>query len=318
MKVQCEIIRDILPLYAEDMVSQPTRDMVDEHLADCEGCRSELNTLKNEPTVMEADTTSLQRVSRSIRHRRWLSVMTVFFFLVTLVSGTVMLLDANIYLSAEEAVEDIWQENNVVKIRWDNRVIANGSHVNTEDPSNYAVTGWTNLINILFPTEKVPYDALDEEVKSHITREAYDSMDNTSSYSMAEGQDSCNFWYYDLADGTVELILDADMTWPDERLMKDGGQCKGYVYGLSIVCIVCTAVGLLLEKKWYGQLLLRAAILSGCGLLSAVIVTAGQLVDIYGTFTEMMVDSTVVVLPMALCALCGYELLRLHRQDKGL
>ena len=127
MKIQCEIIRDILPLYAEDMVSKPTREMVEEHLADCEGCTAELIALKKTPLNVEGEANSLQRVSRGIRRRRWLAVMTVFFFLITLISGTVMMLDASIYLSAEEAVEDIWLENDVVKIRWDNRVIAIGS-----------------------------------------------------------------------------------------------------------------------------------------------------------------------------------------------
>lgn len=318
MKIQCEIIRDILPLYAEDMVSQPTRELVEEHLADCEGCSAELHALKKETVVVESETTSLQRVSREIRRRRWLAVLTVFFFLVTLVSGTVMLLDANIYLSAEEAVEDIWLEEGVVKIRWDNRIIGTGSNMETDVPGNFAVTAWTNLSKILFYREKVPYDALDEEVKAHFSREEYESLDNTSSYSIAEEQGIPNFWYYDLFEGTAELILDGRNPSPDEMLMKDGNRIRNYVYGLSIVCMVCTAVGLLLDKKWYGRLILRAAILSGCGLLSAVIVTAGQLVDIYDAFTEMMVDSTVVVVHMVLCALCGCELMKLHRQDKGL
>lgn len=318
MKIQCEIIRDILPLYAEDMVSKPTREMVEEHLADCEECTAELNALKKTPLNVEGEANSLQRVSRAIRRRRWLAVMTVFFFLITLISGTVMMLDASIYLSAEEAVEAIWRENDVVKVRWDNRVIGNGSQMKTEDPGNYGITAWTNLTQILFPGERLPYELLDEEIKEHITREEYESLDNTSSYAMEKAQSGANFWYYDMAEGTAELILEADKPWPEDVLMADGNLCKNYVYVLSIVCMVCTAVGLLQEKKWYGQLIIRGAILSGCALLSAVIVTAGQLVDIYGAFTEMIVDSTVVVLPMALCALCGYELLKLRQQDKGL
>ena len=33
MKISCEIIRDILPLYAEGMASQATKEMVEQHLA---------------------------------------------------------------------------------------------------------------------------------------------------------------------------------------------------------------------------------------------------------------------------------------------
>ena len=40
------------------------------------------------------------------------------------------------------------------------------------------------------------------------------------------------------------------------------------------------------------------------------------IVDVYGKFTEMLVDSTVVVIPMVLFGLCVLELIKLNRQDK--
>ena len=41
MRNECNIIRDILPLYAEDMVSPDTVSYVEEHLKSCEACRRE-------------------------------------------------------------------------------------------------------------------------------------------------------------------------------------------------------------------------------------------------------------------------------------
>ena len=38
-KITCEIIKDILPLYVDDVVSADTRTMVEEHLAECESCK---------------------------------------------------------------------------------------------------------------------------------------------------------------------------------------------------------------------------------------------------------------------------------------
>ena len=316
MKIHCDVIRDLLPLYAEDMVSQASRELVEEHIKECEGCRGELETLKGTPLTEGIETRSLKRVSTAIRRRRWLSVMTVFFLLVTLVSGTVMLLDAQVYLSAEEAVKDVWVEGEKVRIRWDQRVIGTGAQTYTQSPGNYAVAAWTNLSKILFPTERIPYDALDEEVKGYITREQYDSMDNTSSYELE--MENTNFWYYDLSEDTAELILDGGMPGPAEPLMRDGNRVEGYVSSMAIICITFTAAGMLLDRKWYGQLLIRAAIIAGSCLVSSVIVTAGNLVDVYGRFPEMMVDSTVVMVPMVMCGLCVYELVKLERQDKGL
>ena len=46
MRNECNIIRDILPLYAEDMVSADTSAFVEEHLDTCADCRAELEDMK--------------------------------------------------------------------------------------------------------------------------------------------------------------------------------------------------------------------------------------------------------------------------------
>lgn len=46
MKNECSIIKDLLPLYVEDMVSGETRDFIEEHLSNCPECKAELDSLK--------------------------------------------------------------------------------------------------------------------------------------------------------------------------------------------------------------------------------------------------------------------------------
>ena len=46
MKNVCSIIKDLLPLYVEDMVSGETRDFIEEHLSNCPECKAELDSLK--------------------------------------------------------------------------------------------------------------------------------------------------------------------------------------------------------------------------------------------------------------------------------
>ena len=41
MKLPCAVIRDLLPLYAEDMVEPETTDLIGRHLADCPACRTD-------------------------------------------------------------------------------------------------------------------------------------------------------------------------------------------------------------------------------------------------------------------------------------
>lgn len=46
MKTECSVVRDLLPLYVEDMVSPETAQFVSDHLKECSECRSELESLK--------------------------------------------------------------------------------------------------------------------------------------------------------------------------------------------------------------------------------------------------------------------------------
>lgn len=48
MKNSCDVIRDLLPLYADDACSQESRRVVEEHLAECPECGGMLKRLKND------------------------------------------------------------------------------------------------------------------------------------------------------------------------------------------------------------------------------------------------------------------------------
>ena len=39
MKISCNIIEDLLPLYVDDAVSEDSRQLVEEHLKECASCR---------------------------------------------------------------------------------------------------------------------------------------------------------------------------------------------------------------------------------------------------------------------------------------
>lgn len=59
MRNECNIIRDILPLYIDGLVSEDTRSFVEEHLEKCAACRAELEDLKA-PNALEAATADAQ------------------------------------------------------------------------------------------------------------------------------------------------------------------------------------------------------------------------------------------------------------------
>lgn len=53
MKITCDIIQDLLPLYVARMLSDDSCHLVDEHLETCEVCRSALEKLKTEERTLE-------------------------------------------------------------------------------------------------------------------------------------------------------------------------------------------------------------------------------------------------------------------------
>ena len=46
MKTDCNVIRDLLPLYADEVCSSESREIVDEHLAECPACTEELARIR--------------------------------------------------------------------------------------------------------------------------------------------------------------------------------------------------------------------------------------------------------------------------------
>jgi len=103
--ISCNVIRDILPLYAEDMVSDDTRALVEEHLESCGNCRDELERIRR-PAEFKPDTDAapLEHLKKSLRARRARTVIfTVLLVLAAAVSAFAVLSVPN-YLPYDEAL----------------------------------------------------------------------------------------------------------------------------------------------------------------------------------------------------------------------
>ena len=69
MNISCEIIKDLLPLYHEEVCSIESKDMVENHLSECDACREIINKMKNDhfdDTLQEEKTTILSRSIQKI------------------------------------------------------------------------------------------------------------------------------------------------------------------------------------------------------------------------------------------------------------
>ena len=319
MKISCSIIRDLLPLYAEDLASEDTRALVDEHLRECEDCTRQFGIIRKAAQIpVDVDAGALKRVENTIRRKRVLTVLTALMLTVTIVLGSALLLDARIYLTAEQAVDSVeLLEDGSVFIRLTNYVIGSGSSRYSDN--NIGFISWTNLSKLLFGSkDRASYEefvSMNPAFETQLTEEDYKYM---GGFTHDDAQD-CNIWYC------------SGWTGEGERLLWDGGDLTrtgpllGVNYHLAYYCgalLVLSVIFALLRRyfpgKWYGELSIRLAILCGCLCLSTLLVTAGQLMERYGEFTNGFVDGAAVGLPMTMTALFWRQLYLLNKQDKAM
>ena len=72
MKTECDVIRDLLPLYADDACSRQSRALVEEHLDECPACSEMLQRLKEdeiESSLLEEKESVISYAVRRFRRR---------------------------------------------------------------------------------------------------------------------------------------------------------------------------------------------------------------------------------------------------------
>ena len=157
MKNECSIVRDLLPLYAEGMVSPETASFVEEHLKDCEHCRNEYERLKAPCAVPAQDDAAplLMLQKKMAAKRLWTIVLTAVFAVALLVSAFAVL-DAPVYLPYTEellAVEPVGE--NGLQITFDPSVTDfNYTVYQDPDGGNFYycdVEAWYSLWDRWFP-----------------------------------------------------------------------------------------------------------------------------------------------------------------------
>lgn len=67
-KYSCKIVEDLLPLYADEVCSDESRRLVAEHISECKECRSTLEKMGRELTVIaDNDISVVNRIKKRIR-----------------------------------------------------------------------------------------------------------------------------------------------------------------------------------------------------------------------------------------------------------
>lgn len=113
---QCSIVRDLLPLFVEGMLSDETADFVRNHLSECADCRSALDRIQqtDEPMVA-AEVIPLRQLRRRISARRWQSVLlSVLLMAALFTSALAQLTERQFFAYSPALFETIEADGGVI------------------------------------------------------------------------------------------------------------------------------------------------------------------------------------------------------------
>lgn len=357
MDISCNIIRDLLPLYAENMVSEDSKRLVDEHLCGCDGCTMELRTLKKAEAVpMETDVTSLKRVEVTIRRRKILTVMAVMLTAAALIVTGMVWLFTPYTLEKTEAIEAVWAtEDGALAIDYARGVTGKATQA-IMSPDNAAKVCDTTRYDWYQAkqTDAMLAQMSEDEIKAYIAQ-LYDKDECTErdwnryfdihvDYGHFQTKDGeyldrydpetwvpengkwthkpieRNQWYIHATNaGTdVHLLWDAGLDIPVGALWKTSNVYAYVLFGCLILAVLFLWISRGITGIWK-EVLARAAIVLISVAVSTLLVTGGQLriLEYHLTYEWNQAISTEAIV-LSLAALLWHQLYRMNQRDRGL
>ena len=71
MKISCEIIKDLLPLYHDGVCSDDSKSIIEEHLMECHSCKVELQTIDETLSICNIEQNLKEAESVKKLSRKW-------------------------------------------------------------------------------------------------------------------------------------------------------------------------------------------------------------------------------------------------------
>lgn len=102
MDKTCSIVQDLLPLYAEDMLREETKEFVNGHLSQCAVCRAELDALRADVKPQPVSAQPLRDLKRQLRRKKLTAVLLAVALALTLATAGFAYLTAPQYLPYDE------------------------------------------------------------------------------------------------------------------------------------------------------------------------------------------------------------------------
>lgn len=150
MKNECSIVRDLLPLYAEDMLSPETSEFVAEHLKGCDGCRKEFERTKEpKPTHCDvSDAAPLKLIRKRLYLKRIGTAACAVVLALALFVSAFAVLDAPEYLPYSQGLVKVEELDGGLKLSFGKGVtdFDYRTYADPDDPDHLlcSVEAWTS------------------------------------------------------------------------------------------------------------------------------------------------------------------------------
>ena len=90
MKHSCEVIMDLLPLYHDGVCSEKSREMVEEHLMECESCKKALMEIRKEISAPNVSRQDAGKAWKALTRNLWIRRVTAIVLAVVLTVAGVL------------------------------------------------------------------------------------------------------------------------------------------------------------------------------------------------------------------------------------
>ena len=346
MKNECNIIRDILPLYLENMASDDTKEFVDEHLASCPACGKALEGMKEPVNVQPgAGITPLKKLKNQLFRKRVQAVICTVAMVAAILLSAFAYLTAPNYLPYSEGLLTLKEQGDgSVLIIFDEAVTGYNMAVsidNHADPiCTYHISAWSTTLdkyilkrsaqNLVLNPSDIFVVTLNENDEAEQGVSIGLEMDPNESFSLTMDENGeaesgiGTVWkpvvsesfriYYSMNDGSEDVLIYGNA--PDSGTIALPRLVLGYYLILAAAALFVLALAMLIFRKkdslkiWITRLLPLPA----CYMLGHLCVKG---------FTTMTYSSsrdvaliTLVALLLYLTCLSGMRLYRARKENK--
>lgn len=298
MSNQCNLIKDILPLYVEDMVSTDTQEFVNAHLEHCAECRAELERMRGPAKFVpdiDTDIVPLKRIKKDLFIRR---LQTIFFTaiiacaVVMIVFG--VLTSPKFFPYSDDLLNVVDNHSGEIIVTFDDRVTGyTCTKEFYEETEIYRINAWTTTWDLYFSNRGNQNVVIPSNDDSNI--QIFFTQNNGSEDVLIYGE----------SDNLPQAVI----TLPRQILLP-------YFLLAALALIVLSGLRLLLKNKKAIIVWIDRAILLPISYMAAQLCTKGINFTTYSSQRDFCIIVLVAIL-FYLALLTGKSIYQEKRADKS-